>query len=334
MGDVALLSPVVYAALKQNPDLKIDVLSRDVFAPLFPKKNGLDFIGVDFKAEYKGLFGIYRLYRHLKSNKYDFVLDEHAVIRSYILCFLFFISRIKVITFNKGRNEKKALVRKKNKVFIPLKHTSERYAEPLRKIGLEIHIDENVLPNYGKPGIEIENFINSFSPNAVLIGIAPFAKHASKTWGIEPIKNVMLDILNKYPNTVFLLFGGLDDRLKLEEIANACNTGINVSGRFTFEEELHLIGKLKLMISMDSANMHLASICKIPVLSIWGGTHPYAGFGPLFNEHGIIQVDLPCRPSTIYGKISQKWQQDCYTQAFEAIDINDVSQKAFQLIKS
>ncbi|RZL98110.1 MAG: glycosyl transferase family 1, partial [Pedobacter sp.] len=59
---------------------------------------------------------------------------------------------------------------------------------------------------------------------------------------------------------------------------------------------------LNVMISMDSANMHLASLQGIPVVSIWGGTHPFLGFygwrQPLANA---IQIDLPCRPSSVFG---------------------------------
>ena len=75
-----------------------------------------------------------------------------------------------------------------------------------------------------------------------------------------------------------------------------------MAGRFSMNDELAEIAKLDLMISMDSANMHLASMCDVPVLSIWGATHPYAGFmgwgQPL--DHAI-QVELPCSPCSVFG---------------------------------
>jgi ADP-heptose:LPS heptosyltransferase len=59
---------------------------------------------------------------------------------------------------------------------------------------------------------------------------------------------------------------------------------------------------LDLMLSMDSANMHLASLTGVPVISIWGATHPYAGFmGYGQNPDNAIQTSLPCRPCSIYG---------------------------------
>ena len=56
------------------------------------------------------------------------------------------------------------------------------------------------------------------------------------------------------------------------------------------------------MVSMDSANMHLASLYGVPVVSIWGGTHPYLGFyGWGQQMENAVQVDLDCRPSSVFG---------------------------------
>ena len=59
---------------------------------------------------------------------------------------------------------------------------------------------------------------------------------------------------------------------------------------------------LDVMLSMDSANMHLASLTGIPVVSVWGATHPMAGFlGYNQDPENVIQIDLECRPCSIYG---------------------------------
>ena len=60
---------------------------------------------------------------------------------------------------------------------------------------------------------------------------------------------------------------------------------------------------LEVMLSMDSANMHLASLTGIPVVSVWGATHPLAGFmGWNQSKDNAIQVDLDCRPCSIFGQ--------------------------------
>jgi len=57
---------------------------------------------------------------------------------------------------------------------------------------------------------------------------------------------------------------------------------------------------------MDSSNMHLAAMLGVETVSIWGATHPRAGFTawgmPEENQIQIPDTELTCRPCTIYGK--------------------------------
>ena len=71
----------------------------------------------------------------------------------------------------------------------------------------------------------------------------------------------------------------------------------SVAGKYSLDQELALISRLDLLICMDSANMHFASLVGTRVLSVWGATHPYAGFyGYHQDPEDCIQLDLPCRP--------------------------------------
>ena len=62
------------------------------------------------------------------------------------------------------------------------------------------------------------------------------------------------------------------------------------------------MSRLRLVLAMDSGNMHLASLAGVPVVSVWGATHPLSGFlGWGQSIDNVIQEDLPCRPCSIYG---------------------------------
>ena len=76
-----------------------------------------------------------------------------------------------------------------------------------------------------------------------------------------------------------------------------------MAGKLSLKEELLKIAGLEIMISMDSANMHLASLVGTRCISVWGATHPYAGFlGYGQHEDDVIQVkDLTCRPCSVFG---------------------------------
>jgi len=85
-------------------------------------------------------------------------------------------------------------------------------------------------------------------------------------------------------------------------------------GKLNMSQELALMSQLDIMYSMDSANMHLASLVNTPVISLWGATHPYAGFmGWNQSTDNAIQVDLSCRPCSVYG------QKPCFRKDYACL---------------
>jgi ADP-heptose:LPS heptosyltransferase len=103
---------------------------------------------------------------------------------------------------------------------------------------------------------------------------------------------------------LFLFGGGKEEKMLLDEWAGKYAKCTNASSLLGgLQQELVLMSQLDCMVSMDSANMHLASLVAVPVVSVWGATHPYAGFmGWQQKEENAVQVDLPCRPCSIYGE--------------------------------
>ena len=92
------------------------------------------------------------------------------------------------------------------------------------------------------------------------------------------------------------------------------------------QEELVLMSHLDVMVSMDSANMHLASLVHVPVVSVWGATHPYAGFmGWNQDDDMTVQVQLPCRPCSVFGnKACYRGDMACMNRITPEMIINKV----------
>jgi ADP-heptose:LPS heptosyltransferase len=133
------------------------------------------------------------------------------------------------------------------------------------------------------------------------IGIAPFAKHRGKIYPPEQMEEVVR-ILNERPHTKIFLFGGKEESDLLEHWMEKYASVESIAGQLSFHDELLLMNSLDVMVSMDSANMHLASLVNTPVVSIWGATHPYAGFyGFNQNPDNAVQIALPCRPCSVFG---------------------------------
>lgn len=246
------------------------------------------FYGVDLKA-FDGLGGLNRLYRLLRDLQVDQVADLHDVLRTQYLRFRFWLAGKSVAHIHKGRKGKKLLTQARNKVKVQQKTSFARYAEVFAQLGCPIELQPPVFTSRAPEG-------------TCLIGIAPFAAHAGKIYPLGLMKQVV-DKLAAVPNVQLFLFGG---GKKEEDILNAwagqSDHIQSVAGTLSREDEITLMRSLQVMLSMDSANMHLASLAGVPVVSIWGATHPYAGFlGWGQQEKNAIQTDLPCRPCSIYG---------------------------------
>jgi ADP-heptose:LPS heptosyltransferase len=125
MGDVAMTVPVLRAFTKQYPDVKLTVLTRDFFKPLFRDLDNVSVFSADVKGKHKGAYGLFKLSKEIKKLNCDTVADLHKVLRSKILKPMLGIR--KVATIDKGRSAKKRLV--KGKEFKQLKTTHQRYID-------------------------------------------------------------------------------------------------------------------------------------------------------------------------------------------------------------
>ena len=137
------------------------------------------------------------------------------------------------------------------------------------------------------------------------IGIAPFAGHAQKTWPLKHMRELLDLIRVRLDATVFLFGGGPKEVSVLKQLSEEFPNTVLVAGKLSLEGEMALFLKMHLVLAMDSFNMHLAALLGVPLLSIWGATHPYSGFGPYGrSESSIIQISpaqLSCRPCSIFG---------------------------------
>jgi ADP-heptose:LPS heptosyltransferase len=305
MGDVALTLISFKILLEKYPQTQINLVTRSKFSVFFENQKGISVIPVDFE-NYRGIFGLYNLYKHLKKLKPEIVFDLHQNIRTFILKIFFTFSGIKYYTINKGRKEKKELITQKKFALLP--HTIQRYLDTFNQ---STYFDNLIFDNYyrqifdfqAKEYPEVNKFLQNFSEKK-LVGIAPFAQHTGKIWPIENYKILSEKIKQNFPDSEILFFGGgkKEDDFINKKLKNA---GINLIGKFSLSEEIYLISKLKLMITGDSSNMHFAAMTGIPVISIWGATHYFAGFGPVFqaldNLVEIPKSDLDCRPCSVYG---------------------------------
>ena len=304
MGDVAMTVPVIRAFIQQNKDVRITVVSRPFFKPFFDGIENVDFFAVDVKGRHKGFFGLLKLFSDLKKLNIDAVADLHNVLRSQIIRNLFSFSGKKVAATDKGRTEKKALTRIENKVFQPIKSMVQRHVETFQKLGFSIDLSS---PNFPEKAKLSENIlkISGEKENFHWIGIAPFAQYESKVYPTDLMQKVIDELNLNTKNKIFLFGGGTKEIEILNELANGKENVINLAGKIPFQEELQFISNLDVMLSMDSGNAHIAAMLGVNVITLWGATHPSAGFAP-FNQplENCLTSDrnqYPLLPTSVYG---------------------------------
>jgi ADP-heptose:LPS heptosyltransferase len=303
MGDVAMTVPVLRAFVLQYPEVKITVVSRPFFKPFFDAIPNVSFFGIDVNDRHKGFLGLIKLFLDLKKLNIDAVADLHNVIRSKAIRKLFLLSGKKVAASNKGRADKKALTRAENKIFKPLKTMFNVHCDTFKELGFDIILNNPTFPNKAILSEKIISIIGN--KNEKWIGIAPFAQYESKVYPLDLMQETINDLSKNYDYKIFLFGGGNKEIEVLDSLSKGNKSVINSAGKITFQEELDLISNLDIMLSMDSGNAHIAAMLGVKVISLWGATHPFAGFSP-FNqplENALVsdREKYPLLPTSVYG---------------------------------
>ncbi|MGO4773619.1 glycosyltransferase family 9 protein [Flavobacterium sp. W22_SRS_FK3] len=303
MGDVAMTVPVLRAFVKQYPTVKLTVISRPFFKPFFDGIPNLEFFAFDEKERHKGFPGLVRLFKDVKKFKIDAFADLHNVLRSKIVSLLFTLSGKKRATVDKGREGKKELTRAENKILKQLPTMFERHAKVFEELGFPLDLSNPEFPEKAELDSAVLEIIGN--QNKKLIGIAPFAQYDSKVYPLDLMTEV-ISSLAQNPNYKILLFGGGKKEIEiLDSLSKPFENVINMAGKIKFQQELQLISNLDVILSMDSGNAHIAAMLGVKVVTLWGATHPYAGFLP-FNQslENALTSDrnqYPKLPSSVYG---------------------------------
>ena len=304
MGDVAMTVPVLYALAKQHPGLRITRVSRPFFKPLFDGIPNLEFFAFEANGKHKGFLGVIRFFSELKKTNVDVLADLHNVVRTKIISALFMLSGVRTASVNKGRAEQKALTRIQNKIFAPLVPKVERHVRVFNTLGIEVDLrNASVLPKMNMDHDVIS--LSGIHGDLKWIGIAPFAKHVSKVYPTDLMKETIVILAQNPKHKIFLFGAGNDEVAVLNSLASAKQNVVVVAGKISFAQELQLISNLDVMLSMDSGNAHISAMFGVDTITLWGATHPYSGFSPFGQplENAIVsdRSQFPDLPTSVYG---------------------------------
>ena len=305
LGDIAMTLPAVYDACYANPDDEFYFLTRHHPAQLFINRPAnLTVLPVNFD-NYKGPTGIWRLAKSLRK-RYGItdMVDLHDVLRTQMLRAFLRLGGVRVEHLHKGRKQKRELTRRNNKVMVQLKSTPQRYEGVFRRAGIALANDFQSLYGDGRGNpAEFAAVSGPKRDGEWWMAVAPFAKHPGKIYPIEQLEKVV-EHFDQRPGARIFVFGfGAEETAKIEAMARRYKSVVNMaSAQLGIGPELALLSHCDVMVSMDSANMHLASLVGLRCVSIWGATHPYTGFlGWRQKTRDVVQLDMTCRPCSVFG---------------------------------
>lgn len=322
MGDVALSVPVVHALSEQHPEIEVYVLTQPKFFPIFSGIPRVKLLALETRGAHRGFWGIRSLAQTLKQHRWTAVLDAHNVLRTRVLR-LWMGAGIPWHVLDKGRADKRALISRHNKVFRPLSHATDRYADLCFQAGFPISLGPQAcLPKPPRP-LDWDD-----QHKGCWLGVAPFAAHKSKQYPWSALIDALTAIQEQSPDRHirFVFFGGgAKERMMIEELLEGFPSSTHTLD-LPLESQLAWASHLDLMLAMDSANGHLAGMYGVPVVTLWGQTHPYAGFAPFLQpmERQIVpdRAQYPLLPTTIFGKKGYK----PYARVMESISPERVAE--------
>lgn len=221
------------------------------------------------------------------------IIDMHDVIRTKVLRYTLRLLGHQTYALAKPRGERKRLLTRPKTLTVP----PSMYVPPMLSIYTDVLRRGGLSASVGRPILSSQKRIPA-------VGIAPFAQHKGKALPIEVLDRLLDRIATDLPMHRIILYGAPGrEKEQLRLLAEQKNYNIGLSEAKGLSGEVEEIASLECMVSMDSANQHIASLVQTPVVSLWGATHPAAGFvawGQRLSD--CIGVDMACRPCSIYGQ--------------------------------
>ncbi len=278
LGDLVIVSSVL-ELLKHRP-YEIYLVTYKNFAPLFEHDPRIKEI-ITVPRPYK-LKDILNVIKKIREQDFDFAFDlQFKVLSQVILKF----SRAKFkYTYDNRRKERVRAV--KSKIIPEEIPVYELYSRPIKET-LELDDPTTCPVLYPYP-------IDLTLPEKYIV-ISPGAKHATKMW---PYYGELVTVLkNLYREYEIVAIGDSKDSAVVEPYRNEV---LDLTGKTRIPELLKVIERASLVVSNDSAAMHIASAYKVPTVAIFGPTIPEFGFRPCNAE--IVEIKgLPCRPCSLHG---------------------------------
>ena len=301
LGNVAMTIPVLYPVCKANPDTRFIMLTKRWPASMFhDRPANLKVVDFDVNENHSGLVGLLKFAARLhKLYDVDAVADLHNVSGTWIIDAYMRARGACIARLDREKSKRRALV--SHKTAEPVTPIHERYRNVFRQLGLAAPDDFTRL--YEDREWPVTPIVPKKEEGQRWIAISPFSSHRQKAYPLDKMEQVVAQLAQQPNYWIFLMGGGKTEKIALRAIARKYKNVISMAEvKHKFIDEYALLGNCDLMLTMESANMHLASLVDLQAMTVWGPTSPacgYLGYNQLVQDD--IQLDMDCRPCSITG---------------------------------
>ena len=300
LGDVILTLPLVRQLTKSYSSAGIDVVVVPRAAGLLAAHPDIRSVIVfDKRGEDRGIRGLYRLAKSLRSAGYDLAFIPHRSLRSAVLAWLASVPRR--IGFDRSAGS--FLFTKKVRYNDAL-HEVDRNLSLLTGVSIEPLRKEmpRLFPSDQDRSV-VDEIIASrgIKPDDAIIAIAPGSVWNTKRWLKEGFRELAHRL--SADRCYVAVIGGEQDRALCDEICAGGDSRVfPAAGTLSLLQSAELIRRCALIVSNDSAPVHLAMAMDTPVVAIFGPTIPEFGFAPYGPADVVVQTSgLICKPCSIHG---------------------------------
>jgi heptosyltransferase-2 len=331
LGDVVLTLPLLQTVKQRFPAANIDMVVTPQAAGLLANRPDLrKAIVFDKRGKDTGIGGLLRLAALLRAGTYQLALVPHRSIRSAALVRFARVTRRIGFTTSAGGFLLTDRVRYEKK-----NHEVTRNLSLLLPLGIDIQekVYPDLYPSDSDTRLVGQLLDNAgIDVNATLIGIAPGTVWNTKRWLKERFIELMIRL--QQSGYAVALIGGTEDKQLCDEIVRSALPGniASCAGKLTLLQSSSLIKRCRVVISNDSAPMHLAVASRTPVVVIYGATVPEFGFAPYGKQDVIVETSgLSCRPCSIHGG------ERCPIETFDCmkrITADEVFRKVLTIVDS
>jgi heptosyltransferase II len=297
IGDVVLVLSLMQALRNRYPSARLGLVTTPAAAVLAEGHPAVNTVHVfDKRKSRRGARGLKAMADELRGEKYDAALVPHRSLRSALLC------RLAGIPLRVGFDRGIGRFLMTSRVRYSRRHEVMRNSSLTSPLGFSLV--QPPVPAIQLTPDEIKNasvILDRIAPRAQWVALAPGSVWATKRWPEDSF--VKLAQLLKTKGFSVLLVGGVQDAPLCERIAAAAGgVTANLAGLQGLRGSAALLGRCRMLVSNDSAPMHLAVAVRTPVIAIFGPTSPEFGFGPLGQHDRIVETSgLRCRPCSIHG---------------------------------